>query len=221
MNFPTTTTKHFNAMKTTNPKDFVALLEVYRIAIINGILNKKEVIQWADSIISKDSEPDIFIIELSLCGSKIQHDITSLINEFIGEERTNPASRVILGLLFKKYTNGQIDLEKVNSTLNWLVWQTDLTEEESSLMYGAEDYYYLAKEGSYGTVEQIKAELLAFLGIYKDFRLDNFDEWTTIDATIHPKVISHVANNNKEQVLQWVGPIIKAKKKWWQIWRKA
>nr|MCU0348865.1 hypothetical protein [Saprospiraceae bacterium] len=180
-------------MKTTNPKEFVELLEVFRIAIINGILDKKEVIQWADSIISRDIEPDIFIIELSLCESKSVHDISSLINEFIGEEKTKLSSRVVLGLLFKKSTEGNIDLEKVNNTLSWLVWQTDLTEEESSLMYGAEDYYYLAKEGSHGTIDRIKAETLAFLEIYKDFRIDNFDEWKEVDATIHPKVISLVA----------------------------
>ena len=52
---------------TTNPRDFIELLEVFSIALTNGLIDKKEVIKWADNIITQDEKPDYFVIELSLC----------------------------------------------------------------------------------------------------------------------------------------------------------
>lgn len=175
-------------LKTTNPKDFIELLGVFGIALTNNLLDKNEVIKWADDIITNDSEPDYFIIELSLCGHKNLNDIVSLLNTYIGEEKPQISYRVILGFLYRQYVARQITLKKVLSTVDWIVWKANLTNEEKSFMYGLDEEFYCAEEGIYGTVKDIEDKTLRFLEIYKDFEINSYKKWNTIDATIENKI---------------------------------
>jgi hypothetical protein len=205
-------------VKTTNPKDFIELLEVFSIALTNGLLDKKEVIKWADNIITNDNEPDYFIIELSLCGHKNINDIVSHLNEYIGQEKPQVSGRVILGFMHRQYLAGKITLRKVVGTINWIVWQADLTEDEKSFMYGLDEDYDCAEEGIYGTVEAVKKETLRFLDIYKDFHIDNFKDWKIIDSTIDEKikVLSMIVKKENEEFIKNQNTFMK--KKWWKIW---
>lgn len=116
-------------MKTTDPKDYIELLEVFSIAVVNGIVDKQYIVKWADQIIYKDEEPHDLIIELSLCGHKNPSDIASIIGEFIGEQKPVVSGRVILGLLYHQFVSGQISLAKVVSNLTWIVLEDQLTSQ--------------------------------------------------------------------------------------------
>lgn len=205
-------------MKTTNPKDFIELLEVFSIALTNGLLDKNEVIKWADNIIVNDNEPDFFIIELSLCGHKSLNDIVSLLNEFIGQEKTPVSGRVILGFMHRQYLAGKITLRKVVGAVNWIVWQADLTDEEKSFMYGLDEDYDCAEEGIYGAVEAVEKETLRFLEIYKDFQIDNFKDWKFLDSKIDKKikVLSEIVKKENDEFIQNQNRV--TQRKWWKIW---
>ena len=51
-------------------------------------------------------------------------------------------------------------------------------------MYGLDDEYDLAVDKVYGTIESVEKETARFIELYKDFKIDNFNEWTEIDKTI-------------------------------------
>jgi len=42
-----------------NQNEYSIILEVFRIALINGLIDKREIIDWADMQIMKENEPDI------------------------------------------------------------------------------------------------------------------------------------------------------------------
>jgi hypothetical protein len=205
-------------VKTTNPKDFIELLEVFHIALSNGLIDKKEIIKWADQIITQDIEPDYFIIELSLCGQKTTNDIISLLSEYIGEEKPKTSGRVILGFLYRKYLAKQTTLKSVVSTIYWITWKTELPDEEKSFMYGLDDAYDCATEGIYGTIQAVENETLRFLEIYKDFNIDNFEDWKILDKTIESKikVLSDIVKQENEEFLRT--QTSKTKRKWWKPW---
>jgi hypothetical protein len=205
-------------VKTTIPKDFLELLEVFSIALTNGLLDRDEVIKWADSIITKDSEPDFFIIELSLCGHKSLNDIISILNECIGQEKTQVSGRVILGFMYQQYIAGKITLRKVVGAMNWIVWEADLTDEEKSFLYGLEDNYECAEGGIYGTIEKVEKETLRFLEIYNGFQIDNFKALKLIDATIDEKIraLSEIVKKEHEEFIKNQNTL--RKRKWWKIW---
>lgn len=205
-------------MKTTNPKDYIELLKVFSAGLMNGILNKNEVIQWADSIITQDEEPDDFVIELSLCGHKSLNEMVAVLNEFIGQVKPQISGRVVLGCLYRQYLSGKITLRKVVETIDWMVWQTNLSDEEKSFMYGLEDDYHCAEEGIYGTLEEVEKKTLRFLEIYKDFQIDHFNEWALIDAGIDDKikVLSAIVDKENEDLLK--NQRAMTKRKWWKWW---
>jgi hypothetical protein len=205
-------------LNTTNPKDFIELLEVFSIALTNGLMDKNDVIKWADNIIINDNEPDFFIIELSLCGHKNLNDIISLLNEFIGPEKPQVSSRVILGFVHRQYLVGKITLRKVVGVVDSIVWKTDLTDEEKSFMYGLDDNYNCAEEGIYGSVEVVEKETIRFLEIYKEFQIDNYNEWRRIDSTIEGKikVLSDIVKRENEEFKKDLDA--RTKRKWWELW---
>ncbi len=205
-------------MKTTNPKDFIELLEVFSIGLTNGLLDKDEVIKWADSIITNDNEPDFFIIELSLCGHKSLNDVVSLLNEYIGQEKPQISGRVILGFMYRQYLTGKITLRKVVGAVNWIVWQANLSDEEKGFMYGLDEDYDCAEEGIYGAVEAVEKETLRFLEIYKGFQIDNFKDWKFIDVTIDDKikVLSEIVKKENDEFLK--NQNATTKRKWWKLW---
>ncbi len=205
---------------TTNPRDFIELLEVFSIALTKGLLDKEEVIKWADNIITQDDKPDYFIIELSLCGHKSINDIISLINEYVGQDKPKISGRIFLGLLYSAYLTGHVKLDKVTRAIYWIVWEDRLTEDEKSLIYGIDEDYDCAIGGIYGSVEIVEKEVLRFLEIYKDFQINNFDDWKEIDITIEPKVIQLselVRQENKIIITTQAEP---KKKVWWKFWEK-
>lgn len=205
-------------MKTTNPKDFIELLEVFSIALTHELLDKNEVIKWADAIILGDTEPDYFIIELSLSGQKSNNDIVSFLNQYIGHEKPQVSTRVILGFLYRQYLNGHITLKKLVNTVDWIIYETDITDEEKGFMYGLKENYLCAEEGIYGTIKDIEEETLRFLEIYKEFQFDNFKNWKTIDSTINIKVkiLSEEIRKEREEVKKIQTG--QRKRKWWKFW---
>ncbi len=206
---------------TTDPRNYIELLEVFRIGLINGLVDKDEIIKWADSIIQQDEQPDSFIIELSLCCSMNINDVVSIINEFIGESKPVISGRVILGLAYRLYNEKRIVLRKVTSTIDWLTWHGEPTEKEKSLMYGLDEELNCAESGIYGTIEGVEEEVLLFLEIYKDFSIDNFSKWSEINKTIDQKAEDLVIRINAERdEMTAEYERQQAKKNWWKFWIK-
>lgn len=174
-------------MKTTNPKDYIELLEFFRIALNKGILEKNEVIKWADNIITSDSEPDYFIIELALSGQN--GDPVAIINEFVGEKKPQVPIRVILGFLYKRYIDRQITLRKTIRILYEFTWSDSaLMDQEINMIYQLDYDFECVDAGIYGTIETVEKETLRFLEVYKNFRIDNYSEWKNINIAIEHKI---------------------------------
>ncbi|MBO2007454.1 hypothetical protein [Hymenobacter negativus] len=177
-------------MLQTNPKDFVALLEVFSIGLTNKIVSTRQVIDWADAIIQQDAEPDDFIIELAMSGSQSINDLISLINVYVGDAIPSVAGRATLGLLYHEYIAGKIDLYRVVRTIDWLVRHRDFTAEEHGFMCGVDDEYAMAAEGIYGSVAGVADYVLRFLNFYQAFHLANMKEWDEINESVPGKMLA-------------------------------
>jgi hypothetical protein len=208
-------------VKITNIRNYVELLEVFRLCLMKGLLDKQEVIRWADDIILQDEQPAYFVIELSLCGSKSVKDMVSLIHSFVGEPRPVVSGRVILGFLFAQYSQKVISLRTVTAAIYGLLWETEWNETEKRFMYGLDDAFDCAVNGIYGTVEEVEKDVFRFLEIYKDFNISNFERWSEINQTIDEKLISLSAIVDAEQEAKMKqDKLIEYKPGWWKFWKK-
>ena len=172
-------------MQQTDLKIFIDLLEVFRLGLLTGILERQVVVKWADQLVMREESPAYFLIELSLSGQSNINDLTGLLDEYVGENKPEVSKRVVLGLLLHQYRVGQIALQKVVQAIDWLAMHIDYSAEEHSFMAGVDDDYNLASEGICGTFSEIEIFLLRFLSVYQAFNLENRQDWQKLnDAAI-------------------------------------
>lgn len=84
--------------------------------------------------------------------------------------------------------DGKLSLKIAVSAIDRLSWTAGLSEEEQRFMLPLDDGYALATSGTFGTVKAVETQTMRFLEVYKDFRLDNMQEWQAIDASIADKI---------------------------------
>jgi hypothetical protein len=171
-------------MTQTSPSYSPELLEVFRIGLINQLMDRQRVIEWADDLINKESEPTYFLIELSLCGRNHLNDMISLLDKYVGENKPQVAGRAVLGYLYHQYYGGHIPLQRVVGTFYWLSLHSPLSEQEQRSMYGLEIDLELAADGVCGTVAAVEEHILRFLTIYQEFNIDNMLQWNEINRHI-------------------------------------
>jgi hypothetical protein len=180
-------------MQQTDLRTFIDLLEVFRLGLHTGIIERQVVVEWVDRLVMQEETPDYFLIELSLGGRTNIDDFIGLLDEYIGENKPEVSKRVILGCLLHQYRNGQLTLQKAVRAIDWLAMHVDYSEEEHSFMAGVDDDYNLATEGICGTFSDIELFLLRFLSVYQGFYLGNRQDWQKLnDAAINQvKVLYH------------------------------
>jgi hypothetical protein len=120
-------------MQDSNVAETTALLEVFQICLINNILDKMQIIAWADKQIEQEAEPSYLLIELSLSGRKNINDIISLLRNLAGESKTLVAGRAALGYLYHQYTTKQLSLQPFATTIYWLGLHYNSQEKSTTL----------------------------------------------------------------------------------------
>ncbi|MGI4741081.1 MAG: hypothetical protein ACRYG7_38435 [Janthinobacterium lividum] len=169
--------QQLNSAKTT------ALLEVFRICLTNTILDKKQVIAWADKQIEQETEPSYFLIELSLSGRQNINDTISLLHNFVGETKPQVAGRVVLGHLYHQYTTNQLSLQQVATTIYWLGLHCELSKEEHHFIQSIDTKCDLAIDG-YSSILEAESQIVRFTALYKEFYLENTQQWQEINHDI-------------------------------------
>jgi len=61
-------------------------------------------------------------------------------------------------------------------------------------MYIIDDRYELALSKAWDTVDNIEKEIIAFLELYKDFTIENYDNWESKESEIDNKIETEIGN---------------------------
>jgi hypothetical protein len=204
-------------MQPTNPKDILQTLHLIRAGLSSGLLTKEEVVDWADKIIMKDEQPDIFFIDLALSSSKSINDVSHYFNDYLNFENPTIQGRPLLGLLYKQFSSKQLTLEQTVGKLFRLKFEAIFTEREEGYIYSIDNNFDCAKHNIYGTIESVYAEVEKFLNFYKYYSLDSFEQWQGLDLKVESKLDEDV-NFREEQ--ERIGQTIlqKVDKPWWKFW---
>ncbi|MCR6642650.1 MAG: hypothetical protein NVV82_27610 [Sporocytophaga sp.] len=127
----------------TNQNEYSIILEVFRIGLINRLIDKREIVTWADKQILEENEPDYRIIELSLVGNKNEKDLLEMLYSQT-LENSLVSGRLIFGILYQKIIKKEIPLKQAIQSIYWIRWNSSLSEKEIELLYGLDDEYELA-----------------------------------------------------------------------------
>jgi len=161
------------------------------------MMDKQQVIAWADKQIEQEAEPPYSIIELALSGSKNLNDTISILHNLVGENKPPIAGHAVLGYLYQQYTATKLSLQQVATTIYWLGLHCDFSEAEHSFMHSIDREYDLAADGyGYGSIAEAENQIVRFTAIYKDFTLENAQQWQEIDKAI-PEAVQALYQNFK------------------------
>jgi hypothetical protein len=198
-------------------KEYRIVLEVFALGILNRVIEKQQIIDWADDIIKREEEPDYFIIELSLINTKSNSDILSLLNEYKEEPIQIISARAYLGMVYYQLLNGKLELQQVVNAIYHLVYTELITNYEEGRIYTIEYENDSIDNGYFNiTLDEVKANAIDFLSIYKEFTMENVFDWERINSNIELKIESLV----KEQEIKMKESQIEQanKKPWWKFW---
>ncbi|MES2275371.1 MAG: 5-formyltetrahydrofolate cyclo-ligase [Bacteroidota bacterium] len=166
-----------------NLTDYKDLLEVYRRGLVLDIVDKVQIIAWADGIIKAATEPDYFFIELSL--AKDKNEIIEAITNVNGLTPNAVTSRALLGILYHNLIDKKLQINRVTPILDNLNNREIISEIESAWLYQLSDDYDW-NNPSVIPIEQAKENLLSFLSKYQEFNVGNYRSWDEINDRLQP-----------------------------------
>lgn len=132
-----------------------------------GIIDRKEIIQWADEIIG--SEPfDEAIANICLATFGNDKQLLSLIRAVAGKENSWGGVKKTLGRMHQALLTEPGRPGEFTGLLRELAFRNyDSLPEDLEFMLKANEDYHCAKEGLWGSVEEVRADLMENLARFK------------------------------------------------------
>lgn len=140
--------------------------EYFRLALAMGLLDHSTVIAWADSEIERTETPCCALIDVALAGRLSRNDLIKLLAGLPGSADLELAAHRALGLLKKRYRQGEITMQAAIQSLQAYYSWASVPESEGLQAYNFDDALICAEYGYYGTTETVRAELEAFLAAF-------------------------------------------------------
>ncbi|MFB0496965.1 hypothetical protein ABID99_003202 [Mucilaginibacter sp. OAE612] len=190
----------------TSPQPYNLLLEVFYWGLQWELITKAEAVKWADDIIiTTEDIPDYFFIELSM--SKSVTEAKVLIKDKIGISNATIIGNVLLGLIYYKLNSNNIGLQKACEVMDRIALNDTMAGDKMGSLYQFSDELQEAFRPEH--YDYLRIEILEFLSIYRDFALDNYDMWPSINDQIETLIfnITQQRIEQNETVKQAQNPI--------------
>jgi hypothetical protein len=198
-------------------KEYKIVLGVFALGVLNGVIEKQQIIDWADDIIRREEAPDFLIIELSLINTKSNSDIISLLNEYKEDSIPLISARVYLGMFYYQLLKGKLELPQAVNAIYHLVHTDFITSYEEGKIYTIEYENDSIGNGYFNiTIDDVKANTLEFLSLYKEFKLDNVSDWESINSNVELKI--ELLEKKQKDYLKESQIETLVAKHWWKFW---
>ncbi len=145
----------------TAASDFKLLLEA-------GVIDRGEIVRWADEILLTEDYDDN-IAEISLSSGKTNEELGALLGEIAITNTDWDRIRRMLGRMHTALEAEPARLHEFTSYLERLWILHDYTlPADLSFVVGIDDEYQLAESGQYGSVDEIRRQLLEGLARFRN-----------------------------------------------------
>jgi len=138
--------------------------ERLRIGIVAGWRPVQDAIAWADRIIAESTEPPAQVLEIALAASRTRHEVGTLLRAVPGAADPVAVMRACLADLRRWIGDNPERGETAARYLFAIAGSEELPVEAfGSQPYGLDDSFALARQGTYGTVEEAHQALVEWL----------------------------------------------------------
>ncbi|TGE21120.1 hypothetical protein [Hymenobacter metallicola] len=207
----------------TSPFAYAEVINVLIEGLRMALFSKEQITQWADGFILHDAQPDIFFIDLAL--SRTREEALTILSETARTMAAETSPRPLLCAIYERLvTNDKTALESAAS-LGAFIWNNELlTVSERNfiqyLHYDADMLDLLPPSAR----EKLEQDIGAFLALYKEYTIENYAGWDSLDQEIVLKLDTTPLFHNdtslrNPQVMPAPKPILPVRKPRWQFWK--
>ena len=148
-------------METPTRKD---LAEFYRLALACGLGAPADVVKWADGIVAADARPDVVFLDLACAAHQPAAAVQTLPHDVPGAADTAIVTACLLDLAVRRVREGGVSALDMTQRLYALARKDPLLDGVANTLGWLEDDYALARDGLFGTVAEVDARVVEFLG---------------------------------------------------------
>jgi len=139
--------------------------EVLRRCLDLGVVERRDVIAWADARIAQDDAPDVSITDVALAVGRSAADLAGLLRNVPGTPDRAAYLRGIFARMRILLADNPTALRLVAHALYLMVLDGECPSAEAEgAMYSFDDAVELARSGTFGDLTKIQTEVLSFLG---------------------------------------------------------
>ena len=95
--------------------------------------------------------------------------------------------------------------------------EEEFNEKEEGYIYSLENDYDCAKHGIYDSLQIVQQDLEKFLSFYKDYSIENYDDWASLDKVVDSKLEEDYQLQLQESE-KYRADIKEGTKPWWKFW---
>ena len=144
--------------------------EALRLALLTGLVDTPAVVAWADRLILADRIAEApAVLDLSLAGSRPPAEIVALLGQVPGAPDHASVGRRVAARLRRALESGELDVVAVARGMYRMLREGYAPDSDfEGMAYFADDGVDLALARTYGTLDDIREELTAFLARYQE-----------------------------------------------------
>jgi hypothetical protein len=141
--------------------------EYYRVGVLVGFVRMADAIAWTDSVIAAEDDPDIALIEASMCGHKRPEDFASALAQLAGVANRNTVIQRLLKSMYDAVVQDKSQAQHIAHCLYMMAIEGYAPDQEAqSYMMGIEDELYLVEGAAPKYIQKVVEELINFLRPY-------------------------------------------------------
>lgn len=143
--------------------------EFFRLALTCGLVGKKDVVGWADTLIEKGNDINV-VLDLSLAAGKLPGEVTRLLGEFPGQCELAYPVKMLLAYSHSLVTNTMKRPEEILLALSDLVAVDRVPESVKHDIGWLEELRYMAQSDEFTTTYETGDEIVLYLAKYAKYR---------------------------------------------------
>jgi hypothetical protein len=136
-----------------------------RVGLLAGYVSVADVVAWADRLIVGDQAGAVpQALDLALLRPEGVADAITLLGQVPGDAAAPAIGRSAARVIYWRLASGGIDTERAARALYRLMREGFAPDPEfESMAYTFDDTVDLVKQGVYGTVDEVRVQMLAYL----------------------------------------------------------
>lgn len=145
------------------------IAKFFQLALRVGLLDTAAVVRWVDSVIATESVVTFPFTELAGASRRRREEVDGLLGEVTGNRDIHIPGRMAFALLRRRLQDGTLAPDAAVKLAVEVARVGELTQEEYYKADALDDGLCLAMSGTYGTLSDVRREIIEFLERYAEF----------------------------------------------------